>query len=231
MTQVPSLRLSWPRVNDRRRSVVAASPSLPSRRNAVAQNADVHIVSVSHEDLEMCYKHAVAEPNEKLYPCLLLVARCEYDPESVHPKLNVPTLCNPFQLRDEDNEMFQYCASGCLVSNFTLLTSVVQCFAVRSLTIFGHSASDLGEALIRMAMGGETASTMAVQQSILAFSSIYRYNVHPRAVEHKISALKALVNASTSHIGTREATQHVAAGMLLLSLEVKISPHLRTVRY
>jgi len=107
--------------------------------------------------------------------------------------------------------------------------SVVQCFAVHSLTIFGHRASDLGKVLIRMAMGSETVSTMGVQQAILAFSSIHRYNVHPRAVEHKISALKALANASTSHIGTKEATQHIAAGMLLLSFEVNISnPHLGT---
>jgi len=107
----PLLRLSWPRVNDRRRSVVADSPSLPSHRNTVVQNADVHIVSVSQEDLEMYYKHAVAAPNDKLYPCLLLVTRCEYDPKSIHPMLNVPTLCNPFQLSVQDNEMFEYCAS------------------------------------------------------------------------------------------------------------------------
>ncbi|CZR65435.1 uncharacterized protein PAC_15335 [Phialocephala subalpina] len=118
--------------------------------------------------------------------------------------LHVPMLWNPFQLGVKDDDLFQY----------------FQRVAVQSLTIFAHNASDLGKFLIRMALGSDTASTMAVQQSILAFSSIHRYNVHSRAVELKISALKALATASASHIGTKEAIQHIAAGMLLLSFEI-----------
>jgi hypothetical protein len=102
---------------------------------------------------------------------------------------------------------------------------------VQSLTIFAHNALDLGEVLIRMALGSDTASTMAVQQSILAFSSIHCYNVHSHGAELKISALKALAAASASHIGTREATQHVAAGMLLLSFEVNTKPRLGSIMY
>lgn len=102
---------------------------------------------------------------------------------------------------------------------------------MQSLTIFAHNASDLGKVLIRMALGSDTASTMAVQQSILAFSSIHRYNVHSRAAELKISALEVLATASAGHIGTKEATQHIAAGMLLLSFEVNINPRLGIIMY
>lgn len=94
---------------------------------------------------------------------------------------------------------------------------------MHSLAIFGHNASKLGKLLIRLALDNETAPSMAVQQSILAFSSIHLHDVHARAVELKISALESLAAVSASSIGTKEAKQHVAAGMLLLSSEVNIN--------
>lgn len=73
-----------------------------------------------------------------------------------------------------------------------------------------------------MAIGSDTTSTMAVRQSMLALSSIHCYGVNPRAAELKICALNSLGAASATHIGTKEAIQHVSAGMLLLSYEVNI---------
>lgn len=72
------------------------------------------------------------------------------------------------------------CVQSVLALNITWLTRVVQRVAVQSLTIFAYNTSNLGKVLIQMALGSNTASTMAVQQSILAFLSIYRYNVYSR---------------------------------------------------
>lgn len=81
--------------------------------------------------------------------------------------------------------------------------------------------------LLRIAGADQgTSFGVAVQQSLLAFSSTHRHGVHTRAAEHKIAALKALADISGCEIGTTEAIQHVAAGMLLCSYEVspKVSP-------
>lgn len=77
--------------------------------------------------------------------------------------------------------------------------------------------------LIRIALAGETTSATAVHQSLLAFSALHRHDVHSQATELKISAIRALTVASKSEIGTTEAIQHVAAGMLLCSYEVRAS--------
>lgn len=72
-----------------------------------------------------------------------------------------------------------------------------------------------------MSLSDDSHSTRAVLKSVLAFSSLHRNGVQSQAAELKISALGALgAAAQTSGFGTREATQHVAAGMLLYSFEV-----------
>jgi hypothetical protein len=60
----------------------------------------------------------------------------------------------------------------------------------------------------------------AVLQSLLAFSALHRYNIHNQAVELKIAAIKTLRSASGCNMSTTEATQHIAAGMLLCSFEI-----------
>ncbi|KAK0736397.1 fungal-specific transcription factor domain-containing protein [Apiosordaria backusii] len=80
--------------------------------------------------------------------------------------------------------------------------------------------SYLGNALIRVALANTSASATAVLQCLLAFSALRRHDVHSQAFELKITALQALAAASaTTLIGTTEAIQHVAAGMLLCSFE------------
>lgn len=69
-------------------------------------------------------------------------------------------------------------------------------------------------------MSSKTVLSTAVLQALLAFSSLHRHGVHPQAVELKIAAIKTLSSASMSHMSTAEATQHVAAGMLLSSFEI-----------
>ncbi|KAH6638609.1 fungal-specific transcription factor domain-containing protein [Truncatella angustata] len=124
-------------------------------------------------------------------------------PASVRPILQIPLEWNPLHLKVGDAELFQY----------------FQCTASQSLAIFPHDSRDLGNVLVRIALTSNTKSGRAVLQSLLAFASIHRHNVHSQAVELKLSALKALACITGSHVGTEEAIQHVAAGMLLCSFE------------
>jgi hypothetical protein len=71
------LRLSWPNASDGRRAVVGKSPSYaPSHRNRARHFSDVHIVHVSHGDVEMHYHFASSVPNgEPTHPVCLSVVR------------------------------------------------------------------------------------------------------------------------------------------------------------
>lgn len=97
---------------------------------------------------------------------------------------------------------------------------IVQCTASRSLTTFGHDPATVGDLLVRMAFTDNSPSSSAVLQSLLALASVHLYGLQDQAGELKLSALKALGDASSLPIGSAEAMQHVAAGMLLCSVEV-----------
>jgi len=105
-------------------------------------------------------------------------------------------------------------------ANSTVLTATVQKYACRSLPIWGHEPVELGRVLIRIALASNTSSALAVLHALLAFSALHRYNVSAQAVELKISALGALTAVPDGKIGTLEAIQHVATGMLLMCFEV-----------
>ncbi|KAJ0414191.1 hypothetical protein BJY00DRAFT_295510 [Aspergillus carlsbadensis] len=92
--------------------------------------------------------------------------------------------------------------------------------ASQSLAILSHSPKDLGRTLLRMALANTSPSSTAVLHSLLALSSVHRYGLQAQCFELKISAIKALGEASHSTIGPAEALQHVAAGMLLCSFEI-----------
>ncbi|KAI4867611.1 hypothetical protein F4820DRAFT_467503 [Hypoxylon rubiginosum] len=116
----------------------------------------------------------------------------------------MPLLWNPLTLKDVDQDLFQY----------------FQFTASQSLTTFGHDPTKVGNILLRVALTSDTPSAIAVLKSLLALSSLHRYGVQTQAVELKISALKALAAASEGNLGTKEAIQHIAAGMLLCSFEI-----------
>ncbi|KAB5536210.1 fungal-specific transcription factor domain-containing protein [Coniochaeta sp. 2T2.1] len=127
------------------------------------------------------------------------------EPGSGRPVLEVPLPWNPISEQVGHEELFEYFRHT----------------ASKALPVFGHDASELGNALIRIALSGKTTLSTAVIQSILAFSALVRHNVNGQAVELKISALKILQSASTSQaMSPTEGAQHVAAGMLLCSFEV-----------
>lgn len=141
----------------------------------------------------------------------------------------MPLTWNPLKLEVGDTALLQYCTFllPFSIRHFDIGLQVphpVQSTASRSLATFGHDATDLGNVLIRVALASNTASAVAVLRSVLALSSLHRHDVHSHAVELKISALKSLTAAANNLVGTVEAVQHVAAGMLLCSFEVSIKP-------
>lgn len=97
----------------------------------------------------------------------------------------------------------------------------VHCEASKSLAIFGHDPTKLGSILMRIALASDTPSSAAALQGILAFSSLHRNGVHLQAVELKYATIKRLAESSISGcLGTTDAVQHVAVGMLLCCFEV-----------
>ncbi|KAK4244354.1 putative oxidoreductase [Corynascus novoguineensis] len=101
----------------------------------------------------------------------------------------------------------------------SVIANAIRYAASKSLAIFGRDPAELGNVLMRIALVKNTASATALFRSILALSSLHRHGIHSRAIELKISAIKALAAASGSSLDAVEAMQHVAAGMLLSSFE------------
>lgn len=73
--------------------------------------------------------------------------------------------------------------------------------------------------LARLAMSDDRAASRAVKQSMLAIASLHRDGNRERAAQHKMLALRAM-RVSKDNLDAKEGLQHVAAGMLLLTLEV-----------
>lgn len=78
------------------------------------------------------------------------------------------------------------------------------------------------DALLRMALGSDTATGLALFYALLAFSSLDRNGVNQHAVQLKISALHSLSASSKGgELSFTEAAQHVAASMILGSFDVR----------
>ncbi|KAI0844099.1 fungal-specific transcription factor domain-containing protein [Daldinia vernicosa] len=187
----PGLQLSWPKSSDGRRAVVGKPPShTPPYMSSQSDGPHSSDARIAHVSYTDFEMH---------YHITNPVAN-----GTVQPILHIPLTWNPLKLDVGDTSLLQY----------------FQYTASRSLAIFGHDPIDLGNLLIRIALASDTTSALAVLQSLLALSSLHRHDVHSQAVELKISALKSLSAAAGNQLGTTEAVQHVAAGMLLCSFEI-----------
>lgn len=87
---------------------------------------------------------------------------------------------------------------------------------------FGHDASKIREVLVRMALSDNSPCATAILKSALALASYHRDRDHSHADRLKIAALRALAASTQGVIGADESIRHVAAGMLLCTLEVCI---------
>jgi hypothetical protein len=85
---------------------------------------------------------------------------------------------------------------------------------------FGRHATDIRNILLRMSLSDGSLTTKAVMQSMLAVSSLHRFEPRPQAINLKLFALRTLAESLVAGIDTREALQHIAAGMLLCTFEV-----------
>lgn len=86
---------------------------------------------------------------------------------------------------------------------------------------FGHDALKIRDVLVRMALSDDTPSATAILKSALALSSYHRYKDHSRTDQLKIAALRALAASTKGIIGAEDSIRHVAAGMLLCTLEAR----------
>jgi hypothetical protein len=74
---------------------------------------------------------------------------------------------------------------------------------------------------MRMAMGDDTVTRLAVYYALLAFSSLRLNGLNQQAIQLKILAIHSLsASAKKEPLSLAEAAQHVAASMLLGSFEV-----------
>ncbi|KAF4459654.1 Arginine metabolism regulation II [Fusarium albosuccineum] len=92
-----------------------------------------------------------------------------------------------------------------------------------SLTTFGNDAVKIPQILIRMALSDNTPSATAIFMSMLALASFHHDGLQSRVAHFKISALRALSASTKGEVGAAESIRHVAAGMLLCTLEIQQS--------
>ncbi|KAK7181594.1 hypothetical protein DPSP01_011402 [Paraphaeosphaeria sporulosa] len=123
------------------------------------------------------------------------------------PVLHEPVRWNPHQMGEVEWDLLNY----------------FQLEASRSLTTFGSDPKHLAKFLMQISQNGKSPASKAVLHSILGLSSVYRYGWNAQAMEFKISSLRALAQASETFEESVEGTHHVAAGMLLCSLEVHMA--------
>lgn len=90
----------------------------------------------------------------------------------------------------------------------------------RSLTTFGSDTKVLGKLLMRFSQSEKTLGSQAVLHALLGLASLARYGYNEQAMELKIASLRALGTGLESCHNAFERVYHVAAGMLLCSIEV-----------
>ncbi|KAF5624539.1 hypothetical protein F52700_9708 [Fusarium sp. NRRL 52700] len=92
--------------------------------------------------------------------------------------------------------------------------------AHHSLVTFSTATASIRDALMRMAMVNNSASSSALLHAMLAYSSLHHHGLSEAALEFKVQALHLLSNsAEDGELSLANASQHVAASMLLGSFE------------
>ncbi|CAH0056364.1 unnamed protein product, partial [Clonostachys solani] len=116
----------------------------------------------------------------------------------------VPIHWKPFQLRSTEIDLLAYFES--VVSN--------------TLATFNQTRSELCGLLFRLALLDTTPSAKCVLWSILALASLHRNGYQYQTMHLKLTAVTLLKSSSTYGVDDAEAVRHVAAGMILTTLEI-----------
>ncbi|KAM5366805.1 hypothetical protein ACJZ2D_010345 [Fusarium nematophilum] len=207
------VRLSWPRDDDTRRTLVgpAAANKAPSSTsrvelqlvNAFSRDIEMHdLISASDTNYGFI---AAAQPGGTIFQ--VLKKRQVHLTQAAQPTPTAPGPWLASNLSRAEMDLFQYFIHR----------------ASTSLTAFGHDAPELRDVLIRMALHDDSPSATAVLKSALALASFHRDGSQPRAAQLKISALRTLAASTHGDISATESIRHVAAGMLLCNLEIQQS--------
>jgi hypothetical protein len=74
--------------------------------------------------------------------------------------------------------------------------------------------------LLRIALSDAGQATTAVMKALLAVSAYHRFGCHLEVIQLQGHALHALLASSRDSVGPKDGVKHIAAGMLLCTLEV-----------
>ncbi|KAF5624143.1 protoporphyrinogen oxidase [Fusarium sp. NRRL 25303] len=90
-----------------------------------------------------------------------------------------------------------------------------------SITSFGHDAPRVRELLIQIALSDFSPSSTAVLKSALALASFHRANSLQTIAQYKVAALRKLAESTQGRISVTDSACHIAAGMILSTLEIQ----------
>ncbi|KAI0970743.1 fungal-specific transcription factor domain-containing protein [Xylaria arbuscula] len=189
-----SVRLSWPRDGDTKRSMICP---VSSRCPADSRTgADIELVHTSFFDMEMYYYLVELRSDRASDEAVILPDNLILPP---------PTPLRPADLNAEERELLRY----------------FQSTVFSTLPTFSADLAGVRDILVQMALTNHNIPSRAVLHALLALSSLHRDGLQLQAVQHKTVAVGALAaSAKNGVLTTTEAAQHVAANMLLCSFEI-----------
>ncbi|KPM37602.1 hypothetical protein AK830_g8974 [Neonectria ditissima] len=200
------LRLSWPRDGDRRRAVVGPNPAKQQHGGDAAR--ELQWINVSSQDIEMHEYLADSSATFEFYLAPPKSIRDVMGRRRQAPQSSLPMSINWMPWRLDANEMD--------------LLRYFETVAVSALSTFGHEQAELRALLIRMCFSDNTASANAVLKAVLALASVHQDGHQDQATQLKLGALRDLrMSMSNSDMCEVTAMKHVAAGMVLCSLEMQ----------
>ncbi|KAL5590339.1 hypothetical protein FOBRF1_013896 [Fusarium oxysporum] len=199
------MQLSWPRWNDTRRAIVGPRPLLRGRQ------AENRLVNTTFADIKL---HDVVSMSSKTYGVHMLglpeVSFGPSDASSLEASGPLSLIKGPAvgpiaRLGPADQESFQYFIQT----------------ASYSITSFGHDAPRVRELLIQIALSDFSPSSTAVLKSALALASFHRANPPQTTAQYKVAALRKLAGSTQGRISVTDSACHIAAGMILSTLEIQ----------
>ncbi|KAF4451300.1 Arginine metabolism regulation protein II [Fusarium austroafricanum] len=202
------LQLSWPRRNDTRRAIVGPEPK---QRRPLGSQSKHRLVNTSFTDITL---HDLVSTSNKTYGFVFkelaqagLLFFDSPPTETVQAPLQIfkaPAASATVHLNSFDQELFQY---------FIYQASY-------SITAFGHDAPRVREVMIRMALSDISPSSIAILQSALSLASFHRGGGLDTTARYKIAAIQQLAKSTKGDIGLIESACHIAAGVILYTLEI-----------
>ncbi|KAI1022176.1 hypothetical protein LB504_007293 [Fusarium proliferatum] len=221
------MQLSWPRRNDTRRAILGPRPRIKSKQS------EHRLVNTTFTDIRL---HDVVSLSDKTYGVHMLglpeVSFGSSDASSFETSEPLSLIKGPevgpiARLIPADQRSFQYCkfyrplhTSMPLANSFHLLQPVIQT-ASHSITSFGHDAPRVRELLIQIALSDFSPASTAVLKSALALASFHRGNSPQTTAHYKVVALRKLAESTQGRISVTDSACHIAAGMILSTLEIQ----------